>query len=100
MRQEFFDPARDRMALRELAELALELGPVGAGRRLDADDRPPADADERAARDAGVRVEDAFDLLGVERADAVRLAPDVPEPAFGVEPAEVAHAVHDTAAVA
>jgi hypothetical protein len=47
-----------------------------------------------------MRVEDRFDLLGAQRRQviddhALRLATAEPQPPFPVDPAQVAHAMHD-----
>ena len=58
-----------------------------------------ADADQGGAADFRVRIEDGFDLLGAQRGvardHALRLSAAEPQAAFGIEIAEVAHAVDD-----
>jgi hypothetical protein len=93
----------------ESEEFGGEAGAAGAGAGemagLGFDDergflaRARAEADEGAAGDAGMAVEDGFEAVGVERAgvgfDTLGGAAAKPEAALGVAVAEVAEAVPD-----
>src|SRR5690606_29959213 len=106
MEEEGLDPRRLREACAQAPQFVDDpRSPVArdAGAQLDAQHRAlraafaDADADQRAAAHVRVRVEHRLDLFGaqgVRRGDhALRLAATEPEAAFGVEVAQVAHAV-------
>ena len=100
------DAAQVRVARRQGAQLRLHRLHIRAGQQFEAQYRQLlaklADADQRGAAHAGHGVEHRLGLFGVQRAGggfhALGLAPAEPQPALLVEPADIAHAVHDALA--
>ena len=105
MKIESLDRRRVGVLQRERAEFAGDAA-AGAGiGQVELDDHggvllsARAETDERAAPRVGIRAEDAFAWLGVQRAgrglDALGLSPAKPKIIFGIEIAAIAHAVPD-----